>query len=589
MVLQKERMGHRADGGILGRFDSHPRPRERPDGLLVVQIDGLSRPLLEELMAEGRMPVLAGLVRSGRLVVDPWTPQLPPCTPASQAGILHGRNDGIPGFRWFEKSSGRLLVANRPRDAAELASRVSDGNGLLVEGGASIGNLLTGDAPSSHLTLATIEGDPTGHDRSTRGGGYPIDPFVYGRIAGLMAVEIIREAVAVVRGVDRSDPLRASLRWRYLLQRSLSTVPLRLLSTALVIAAMRRGRPIVYVDFTGHDEVAHSRGPRSPEARRAATSIDDSIGAILHGRRHAPRRYRLVVLSDHGQSWGASFSQRYGVSLERFIASTMGPGTRYHGATLPTEYHDSRVRLAGHLSPGRIGHLAAGVAEGSRRYRSRSGVSGRRPSATVGPAGAAVGPTGAARSSRDPVASETDPARSDVVVAASGSLALVALPGIPGPATREEMDQRHPGLLEALACHPGIGAVVVRSAVGPIAIGRSGTRDLAGGAVHGKDPLAPFDAGAGESLRRLAGFEDSGDIILLGSVDPGSDSVVTFEELVGSHGGLGGWQVRPFIAHPPEWQLDEAPPVGAPALYAQLRRWMAMLGIRGLDEEESGP
>jgi Type I phosphodiesterase / nucleotide pyrophosphatase len=562
VVLQNERV----DRGVS----------ERPEGLLVIQIDGLSRPLLEELMAEGRMPVLAGLVRSGRLVVDSWIPQLPPCTPASQAGILHGRNDGVPGFRWYEKSSGRLLEANRPRDASEIAGRVSDGHGLLVEGGASIGNLLTGDAPSSHLTLATIEGDPSGHDRSTRAGGYPLDPRVYARIVGLMVIELVREVAAAVRGDDRSDPLRASLRWRYFLQRSVSSVPLRLLSTALVAGAMRHGRPVVYVDFTGHDEVAHSRGPRSPEARRAATSIDDSIGAILRGRRHAPRRYRLVVLSDHGQSWGASFSERYGVPLEQLIAQAMGPGTRFHGATLPTEYHDSGVRLAGHVLPGPIGSLGAGIAERLRHYRRRSGVSDG--SAAGAGAGEGAGPP--ATHAGD------DPASSDVVVAASGNLALVALPKIAGQATKDEIDRRHPGLLETLARHPGIAVVVVRTAGGPVAIGRAGTHDLVGGRIEGEDPLAPFDPGAAGSLRRLAGFKDSGDIILLGSVDAGG-AVVTFEELVGSHGGLGGWQAQPFIAHPAEWQLDEHPPVGAPALYRQLRRWMAMLGIRRLDDDES--
>lgn len=567
MVLQNEGM----DRGVP----------ERPEGLLVIQIDGLSRPLLEELMAEGRMPVLARLVRSGRLVVDSWVPQLPPCTPASQAGILHGRNVGIPGFRWYEKSSGRLLVANRPHDAAEIASRVSDGHGLLVDGGASIGNLLTGDAPSSHLTLATIEGDPSGHDRSTRVGGYPLDPRVYARIVGLMLIELVREIAAAVRGEDRSDPLRASLRWRYFLQRSVSSVPLRLLSTALVAGAMRHGRPVIYVDFTGHDEVAHSRGPRSPEARRAATAIDDSIGVLLRGRRHAPRRYRLVVLSDHGQSWGASFSERYGVPLEVFIASTMGSGTRYHGATLPTEYHDSGVRLAGHVLPGAIGSLAAGIAERLRHYRSRSGVAdgpggpaGSRERGASERAGSAATPNG------------DDPASSDVVVAASGNLALVALPKITGEATRDEIDRRHPGLLEALARHPGIAVVVVRAAGGPLAIGRGGTHDLVGGRIEGEDPLLPFGGGAEESLRRLAGFKDSGDIILLGSVDA-TGAVVTFEELVGSHGGLGGWQARPFIAHPAEWHLDEEAPLGAPALYKQLRRWMAMLGIRRLDDDES--
>jgi hypothetical protein len=171
-------------------------------------------------------------------------------------------------------------------------------------------------------------------------------------------------------------------------------------------------------------------------------------------------------------------------------------------------------------------------------------------------------------------------------VAASGNLALVALPKFPGQASRDEIDRRHPSLLDALVRHPGVAIVVVRAAGGPVAIGRGGTHDLAEGRIEGEDPLLPFGGGAAESLRRLAGFKDSGDIILLGSVDA-TGAVVTFEELVGSHGGLGGWQARPFIAHPAEWHLDEEASLGAPALYRQLRRWMAMLGIRPLDDDES--
>jgi len=98
---------------------------------------------------------------------------LPPTTPASQAGILHGRNDGIAGFRWYEKSTAKLMVANHPDDAAEIVRRVSDGAGLLVDNGASVGNLMTGDAPRCYLTMATI------------GQGAPADDWR--RLSGFMA------------------------------------------------------------------------------------------------------------------------------------------------------------------------------------------------------------------------------------------------------------------------------------------------------------------------------------------------------------------------------------------------------------------
>jgi len=131
-------------------------PRSVIPGLLVVQIDGLSLPVLNHLIRGGRVPVLSGLLRNDGATLHPWVALLPPTTPASQAGILHGRNDGIAGFRWYEKANARLLVANHPDDAAEIVRRVSDGAGLLAGDGASIGNLVTGDAARSYLTMATI-------------------------------------------------------------------------------------------------------------------------------------------------------------------------------------------------------------------------------------------------------------------------------------------------------------------------------------------------------------------------------------------------------------------------------------------------
>ena len=112
--------------------------------------------MLHEAIRAGRAPVLGRLVRDGEATLHPWIAMLPPTTPASQAGILHG-NDGIAGFRWYEKASARLLVANHPEDAAEIVRRISDGAGLLADDGAGIGNLVTGDAPRSYLTMATIE------------------------------------------------------------------------------------------------------------------------------------------------------------------------------------------------------------------------------------------------------------------------------------------------------------------------------------------------------------------------------------------------------------------------------------------------
>ena len=78
------------------------------------------------------------------------------------------------------------------------------------------------------------------------------------------------------------------------------------------------------------------------------------------------------------------------------------------------------------------------------------------------------------------------------------------------------------------------------------------------------------------------------DLLLLSQYDPELGEVAAFEELIGSHGGLGGPQTEPFILHPVEWKLDEAVPLGAPAVYRNIRRWLGSIGIE-LGKPDRGP
>lgn len=113
------------------------------------------------------------------------------------------------------------------------------------------------------------------------------------------------------------------------------------------------------------------------------------------------------------------------------------------------------------------------------------------------------------------------------------------------------------------------GRAQLMEATGPV--------DLAAPAAAGSGRLADYGPRAVEALQRLAGFGTAGDLILLGAVDRITGEVTGFEELVGSHGGLGGRQTEPFILCPVSLRLTDHPPVGAPALYRQLVAWQAQL------------
>jgi uncharacterized membrane protein YvlD (DUF360 family) len=525
-------------------FGKPPRPTS---GLLMIQLDGLGREVLENQMRAGRMATLDRLVRSGRSRVDPWFAFLPPVTPVSQAGILHGSNDDMPGFRWYEKSSRTLLVANTPEGASEILRRRSDGHGLLADDGASIGNLLTGDAARDYLTMATIEDAPSPDDpRRLR--GIFVSQVNYIRLTVLTIGEIAKELYQRERQRARGVEPRIHRNLHYALERALTNVALRNLTTALVIEEMFGSAPAIYVDYTGYDAIAHHAGPERAESVDALDGLDRTLASLLKAAQETPRPYRLVVLSDHGQCLGTPFSQIYGELLE-----------------------DTTRRLMG-VAPG-----AAAVGTGSWEYQGL----GRLVLHEVGRGRgvrSAVARRAARRRRADPAAPTTSGPDDALVACASGNLALLYLMVSDDRVAREEIDRLYPSLIPGLLAHPGVGVILVHSSAhGSVALGPTGEHYLASGRIVGDDPLPAFGPLAAESLARLDGFANVGDIVVIGPYDPTTGDVVSYEDLVGSHGGLGGRQQEPFLLHPVDLPLADAPLVGAPAVHAQLRSWLEAL------------
>jgi Type I phosphodiesterase / nucleotide pyrophosphatase len=288
----------------------------------------------------------------------------------------------------------------------------------------------------------------------------------------------------------------------YAAERALVNVVLRTISTALVIERVYKGDPIVYVDYTGYDAIAHHCGPERQEATDALEGIDRSIGSLQKAINDTPRPYRIVILSDHGQTLGFTFRQLYRQTLEEAVA---------------------------------------GMA-----------VAADSPGAPLKPDDAGL------------------------VVCCSGNLAMVYVDNHPGRASMETIERMHPGLLAALARHPGIGFVQVRSERRGLLVLSEERVEPLDGSSGAAALLAPYGATAREALLRLDSFANTGDIVLMGRFDPASGEVVSFEELVGSHGGLGGWQTEAFVLHPAGWSVD-GPLIGAPSVYQLLRRWRSDL------------
>ena len=164
------------------------------------------------------------------------------------------------------------------------------------------------------------------------------------------------------------------------------------------------------------------------------------------------------------------------------------------------------------------------------------------------------------------------------MVLGSGNLGLVYLMEERRRLTLEEIDARHPKLIPALRAHPHVGWLLVRSSEhGPVALGPDGAHYLADGRIEGEDPLAPFSPTAPAHLLRTDGFAHVADIMVGSFYDPELEEGCAFEELICFHGGIGGWQTRPFILHPWHLAVPAGPILGAASVHGILTGWRKSL------------
>jgi len=495
-------------------------------GLVFLEIDGLALPVLQRAMRDGHAPTLARWLEDGTHRLTEWEPDLSSQTGASQAGILLGSNEDIVAFRWVEKERQALVACSSPEDCAELERRHTVGRGLLADGGASRGNLFSGGADHMILTVSRMEAE-----RSANPGyrAFLANGFNVARSFVLFGWEVILEWIAAAKQRRRDVRPRGHRGGVYPLLRATMCVIARDLIVYGVLTDMMKGRPAIYATFASYDEVAHHSGLERHDTLDALRKLDQQFGRIERARRYAARPYEIVVLSDHGQTQGATFRQRNGYGLDDLVQQNLADGGV--SAVAGGDEQDAMVE-----------HAAA-EATGRKAKPAKNDVSGR-----------------------------------DVVVLGSGNLGLVYLMENEGRMTREELEARHPQLLPALASHPHIGWVLVKSGEhGAVVLGGGGARYLEEDRVEGDDPLAGFPATATQHILRTHRFEHVPDLLVGSFYDPALDEGCAFEELISFHGGLGGSQTRAFVLYPARLPAPEQPLVGAEMLHGVLTGWRRLL------------
>ena len=415
--------------GIIARTDV--------PGIVFLEIDGLALPVLRRAMRDGNAPTMARWLAEDTHRLTEWETDLSSQTGASQAGILLGSNEDISAFRWVEKETATMMTCSAPADCAEIERRHATGIGLLVDGGSSRGNLLSGEADDVILTVSRMEAEKKSNPgyRAFLANGDNVT-----RTLVLFLWEVILEWTAAARAIRRDVRPRGHRGGIYPLMRAALCVFVRDLIVSGVLTDMMRGRPAVYATFSSYDEVAHHSGLERADTLEALRKLDDHFAEIERACRYAPRPYEIVVLSDHGQTQGATFKQRNGYGLDELVERSLAAG-------------DVSGIAGGDEQSSMVG-LAVGEATGKQAKRPKNDVSDR-----------------------------------DVVVLGSGNLGLVYLMEEPRRLTLEEIEERHPQLLPALREHPHVGWLLVRSSEhGAVALGARGAHYLADGPHRGRGP-----------------------------------------------------------------------------------------------------
>ncbi len=312
-------------------------------GLIIVEIDGLAYDVLCEAVDRGIMPTVKSMIDSKTHTLKKWETDLSSQTGASQAGILHGNNEDITAFRWIEKENdNQVMQCSGVTKVKILEERISDGNGLLVENGASRSNLFSGDTDNVIFTFSKI----TDLKKLYNGVWFSIfsNPSDFARIVVLVIGDMIHEIYSQLKHKILNIQPRISRGISYIPTRAGTNIFMREINTETLIGDMMIGDvDVAYSTYLGYDEIAHHSGVRDEDVWFALKGMDKQIKRLLGGNKYSPRQYQFVIQSDHGQTNGATFKQRYGESFEDFVKSLLPLDVNMYANMSSNEDHFAEV------------------------------------------------------------------------------------------------------------------------------------------------------------------------------------------------------------------------------------------------------
>ena len=300
-----------------------PVPHSRDDGvgLVLIQIDGLGRKVLDRALEEGRMPFLRHLIQDDGYRLRDLYSGLPSSTPGAQAELFYRARTFVPAFGFWDREVGKVVRMNDPSTAARVESELVQEHDGLMKRGSAWSNIYAGEAAEPHLCAST-----TGLDMLLKA----LDPT---RIIGLVlwhgwsvvrvTANLVAETLLAIwdffRGTIAGRNLMAEL--RFIPPRVVVTALMREIITAGAAIDCERGLPVVQLNYLGYDEHGHRRGPDSRFALWTLKGIDRSIRRVWLAAHRSPRRdYQVWIYSDHGQERTLSYPLLHGEDVRTAIA-----------------------------------------------------------------------------------------------------------------------------------------------------------------------------------------------------------------------------------------------------------------------------
>ncbi len=602
----------------LKRREDHVK---RKKGMIILEIDGLAREILEEAIDSGYMPTLKSWIERGSHSITGWETDLSSQTGASQAGILHGNNTDIVAYRWVDKKNhNKVMSCGSFSDVASMEKKISNHDGLLKHNGAGRCNLFSGDSKNLiYVSSDIISNFKAEYNKAWRLVFSNIDSFT--RIFVLFLEDVIFEYISQIRQFVLNVRPRISRGFVYAFIRAGASVILREFNTKTLIWDMMDGElDIIYATYLGYDEIAHHSGIRDKDSFRYLKKLDKHFSRIEHASSYSKRKYEFVILSDHGQSNGATFKQRNnGVGLDGLVSALLPEdmdvfsdfdpdNTNMKRAYVPfsrqkdnlmdkyEEQKDNLIEIYEEQKDNLIEKYEEqkdNIVERYEQQKDNIRDKYERQKDNLVEKYEKQRDLLFERYSiqRDTILTDYDnelsyvnkyePKKrnkktkledSEAIVLASGNLGLIYFTQWTARLTYESIIGLFPDLIPGLVNNPYIGFILVDTEErGPIVISDKGVYYLDSDTYTGENPLKDFGENAADHLRRTNSFSTVPDILVNSFYDKENDEVASFEELVGSHGGLGGTQTKPFIMHPSYWKINDDL-IGAESIYHLLKR-----------------